>query len=78
MVGFDSGKYHFIMTTDLVVYTLLIIPLQLYAINYYTYCCTENLDEKSGSVTIGIAANTRLACPNCGKSSSVHDHSHRK
>ncbi|MEJ6147814.1 ISL3 family transposase [Escherichia coli] len=38
------------------------------------------LDENAGSVTvtIEIAENTRLACPTCGKSCSVHDHRHRK
>ncbi len=35
-----------------------------------------SLDENAGSVTvtIEIAENTRLACPTCGKSCSVHDH----
>ncbi len=39
-----------------------------------------SLDENAGSVTvtIEIAENTRLACPTCGKSCSVHDHRHRK
>ncbi|STT78957.1 transposase [Klebsiella pneumoniae] len=39
-----------------------------------------SLDENAGSVTVtvGIAENTRLACPGCGKSCSVHDHRHRK
>ncbi|EFQ3064264.1 TPA: ISL3 family transposase, partial [Escherichia coli] len=39
-----------------------------------------SLDENAGSVTvtIEIAENTRLACPACGKSCSVHDHRHRK
>ncbi|HDG9776787.1 TPA: ISL3 family transposase [Raoultella planticola] len=39
-----------------------------------------SLDENAGSVTVtvGIAENTRLACPSCGKSCSVHDHRHRK
>lgn len=38
------------------------------------------LDEIAGSVTVtvGIAEGTRLACPACGKSCSVHDHRHRK
>lgn len=38
------------------------------------------LDENAGSVTVivGIAENTRLACPTCGKSCPVHDHRHRK
>lgn len=41
---------------------------------------TLSLDENAGSVTVtvGIAENTRLACPTCGKSCSVHDHRHRK
>jgi len=29
-------------------------------------------------VTVGIAENTRLACPTCSKSCPVHDHQHRK
>ncbi|EGN0942013.1 hypothetical protein IR388_004658 [Escherichia coli] len=35
-----------------------------------------SLDENAGSVTVtvGIAENAWLACPTCGKSSSVHDH----
>lgn len=39
-----------------------------------------SLDENAGSVTvtIEIAENSRLACPTCGKSCSVHDHRHRK
>lgn len=38
------------------------------------------LDENACSVivTVGIAENTRLACPTCGQSSFVHDHRHRK
>lgn len=38
------------------------------------------LDEIAGSVTVtvGTAEGTRLACPTCGKSCSVHDHRHRK
>ncbi|HAF6043758.1 TPA: ISL3 family transposase [Salmonella enterica] len=39
-----------------------------------------SLDENAGSVTVtvGIAENTQLTCPSCGKSCSVHDHRHRK
>lgn len=39
-----------------------------------------SLDENACSVTVtvGIAENTRLACPNYGKSCPVHDHRHRK
>ncbi len=39
-----------------------------------------SLDENAGSVTVtnaGIAENTRLACPTCGKSCSVR-YRHRK
>ncbi|HCQ0486726.1 TPA: ISL3 family transposase [Escherichia coli] len=39
-----------------------------------------SLDENAGSVTVtvGIAENTQLTCPACGKSCPVHDHRHRK
>lgn len=36
------------------------------------------LDENAGSVTVGIAYNTQLTCPGCGKLCFVHDHQHRK
>lgn len=37
-------------------------------------------DENAGSVTVtaGIAYNTQLTCPGCGKLCFVHDHQHRK
>jgi predicted RNA-binding Zn-ribbon protein involved in translation (DUF1610 family) len=37
-------------------------------------------DEKSGSVMaiVGIAEHTKLTCPTCGKSCSIHDHRCRK
>lgn len=39
-----------------------------------------SLDENAASVTVtvGIAENTQLTCPACGKSCPVHDHRHRK
>lgn len=39
-----------------------------------------SLDENAGSVTVtvGIAENTLLTCPACGKSCPVHDHRHRQ
>ncbi|MGU3414214.1 ISL3 family transposase [Enterobacter bugandensis] len=39
-----------------------------------------SLDENACSVTVTveIAENTRLTCPTCGKTCSVHDHRHRK
>lgn len=38
------------------------------------------LDGNAGSVTVtvGIAKNTQLTGPACGKSSPAHDHRHRK
>lgn len=40
---------------------------------------TLSLDENAGSVTvtIGIADQTQLCCPTCGKPSPIHDHRHR-
>lgn len=32
----------------------------------------------SVTVTVGIAENTQLTCPDCGKFCPVHDHRHRK
>lgn len=39
-----------------------------------------SLDEKVGSVTVivGIAENSQLTYPACGKSCPIHDHPHRK
>lgn len=39
-----------------------------------------SLNENAGSVTVtvGIAANSHLTCPTCGKPCPVHDHRHRK
>lgn len=38
------------------------------------------MDEKSGlvTVTVGIAEHTKLTCPTCGKSCSIHEHRRRK
>ena len=38
------------------------------------------LDKNAGSVTVtvGIAEQTPLTCPTCGKSCPIHDHRHRK
>lgn len=41
---------------------------------------TLSLDENAGSVTVtlGIADQTQLCCPTCGKRSPIHDHRHRR
>lgn len=38
------------------------------------------LNENAGSVivTVGIAENTQLTCPTCGKPCFIHDHRHCK
>lgn len=38
-----------------------------------------SLDKNAGSVTVtvGIAENSPLGCPICGKSCPIHDHRHR-
>ena len=35
-------------------------------------------DDNAGSVTVGSAKHSQLICSTCGKSCSVHGHSHRK